>query len=116
MVQHKDAMHIHLVLDNLNTHREQSLRQEFGEKKAQKFFARVTLHFTPKHASWLNMAELEINCLKAQGVKGRMKDADTLCKAVAAAVTERNTRRAKIAWGFTQEKAKQRFPGLYSRN
>src|SRR5207249_370551 len=54
--QHTVPSRIHLVLDNLNTHREKSLRRVFGEEKATRFFSRVTLHFTPPHASWLNMA------------------------------------------------------------
>ena len=69
---HKDALHIHLVLDNLNTHKEKALREAFGEEKSDRFFSHVTLHFTPFHASWLNMAELEINCLKTQGLKRRI--------------------------------------------
>ena len=69
MEMHKNALHIHLVLDNLNTHKESSLRKQFGVTKSALFFARITLHFTPPHASWLNMAELEINAIKTQGLK-----------------------------------------------
>lgn len=63
---------LHLVLDNLNTHSAQSLGRVWGPRNAQRFFSRVTFHFTPLHASWLNMAEIEIGCLKRQGVRRRI--------------------------------------------
>lgn len=72
MENHKNTSRIHLVLDNLNTHMEKSLRDALGPKKSDAFFSRITFHFTPYHASWLNMAELEINCLKTQGLKQRI--------------------------------------------
>jgi transposase len=113
---HKDVVHIHLVLDNLNTHKEKALRAIFGEEKSALFFSRVTLHFTPYHASWLNMAELEINCLKTQGLKQRMATEKIMKKVTATIVRERNKRSAKLSWGFTKEKATQKFPTLYSTN
>lgn len=116
MVEHKDVKHIHLVLDNLNTHQKISLQKVFGEEKATLFFSRVTLHFTPPHASWLNMAELEINCLKAQGLKKRLPSEEELNKKKDEIVSERNSRKAKINWNFTKEKARKKFPVLYSTN
>jgi hypothetical protein len=113
---HKQIVHIHLVLDNLNTHTEKALRAVFGKEKSEVFFAHVTLHFTPFHASWLNIAELEINCLKTQGLKRRCANGRVLEKTLASIVSERNTRRACITWGFTREKAKGKFPTLYSMN
>jgi len=111
---HKDASHIHLVLDNLNTHKEASLRRVFGEEKSASFFSRVTLHFTPTHASWLNMAELEINCLKTQGLKKRISSEEEMCQMIEEIVAERNRRLAKITWGFTRAKARETFPALYT--
>jgi transposase len=116
MEEHGDAVHIHLVLDNLNTHAESSLRAIFGEEKSARFFSRVTFHFTPFHASWLNMAELEINCLKTQGLKRRIATDTAMKETVAAIVKERNTRIARISWGFTKAKAREKFPALYIGN
>lgn len=70
--------HIELVLDNLNTHKPGSLKKVWGEQKLNAFLKHVTLHFTPKHASWLNLAELEINCIRKQGVKNRIGDEQIL--------------------------------------
>lgn len=113
METHKNAVHIHLVLDNLNTHKEGSLRKVWDEAKANMFFARATLHFTPPHASWLNMAELEINALKTQGLKRRIATEKEMQRTADAIVVERNGRAAKIRWGFTKAKAREKFPVLY---
>ena len=113
MKTHRAAVHIHLALDNLNTHGEKVLRRALGTKKAKLFFSRVTLHFTPTHASWLNMAELEINCLRAQGVKRRLADETTLRRVVCEATGWRNDRRRTISWSFTKQKAQEKFPELY---
>lgn len=69
METHAGAARLHLVLDNLNTHKEKSLVKIWGKRKTRKFFRHVTLHFTPAHASWLNMAEIEIGSVRRQGVK-----------------------------------------------
>lgn len=113
MEENNNALHIHLVLDNLNTHAETSLRKIWGEEKSALFFTRVTLHFTPPHASWLNMAELEINALKTQGLKRRIASEEKMQHIADAIVIERNTRSAKITWGFTKAKAREKFPVLY---
>lgn len=112
MKTHQQA-HIHLVLDNLNTHGEKALRRALGQKKAALFFTRVTLHYTPKHASWLNMAELEINCLRTQGVKRRLADETTLRRVVHGIVDWRNQHQRTINWSFTRQKAQEKFPELY---
>lgn len=113
MVKHKAAGHIELVLDNLNTHKPGSLQKVWGERKLQQFLKHVTLHFTPKHASWLNLAELEINCIRKQGVKNRIGNEQTLTETVDAIVRERNERKARIQWSFNLDKAKRKFPELY---
>jgi hypothetical protein len=110
---HSHAGHLHLVLDNLNTHGEKALRRAFGEWKAALFFSRVTLHYTPTHASWLNIAELEINCLRAQGVKRRMADEATLRRVVREITDWRNQQQRTISWSFTKQKAQEKFPELY---
>lgn len=116
MEEHRDAVRLHLVLDNLNTHTEESLRKIFGTEKSAAFFMRVTLHFTPTHASWLNMAELEIGCLKTQGLKRRIASEEEMRNIAQAIAHERNTRNAQITWGFTKTKAREKFPVLYSGN
>jgi hypothetical protein len=113
---HQDVSQLHLILDNLNTHKENALRVQFGIEKAKVFFAHVTLHFTPFHASWLNLAEQEINCLKTQGLKKRIATDALMKKTVTEIVAERNTRIARISWGFTKERAREKFPTLYTAN
>ena len=113
MKTRRRTRHLHLVLDNLNTHTEQSLRRNFGNKKSARFFSRVTLHFTPKHASWLNMAELEINALKTQGLKHRIATDALLQSIVQGIVCDRNDRVATIRWRFDKTKAREKFPVLY---
>ncbi len=113
MVTHKKVTHIHLVLDNLNTHTEGSLRKVWGDRKANRFFSHTTLHFTPPHASWLNMAELEINALKTQGLKRRIATETEMQRIADAIVAERNGRCAKITWGFTRARAQEKFAVLY---
>jgi hypothetical protein len=114
MERHRNAKRIHLVLDNLNTHFENPLTEIWGEEKAAQFFARVQFHYTPYHASWLNMAEIEINCIKAQGLKNRIPDEKRLCKIAAAIVRTRNRERRTINWSFTKKKAQTKFPSLYA--
>jgi hypothetical protein len=113
---HRRTSHMHLILDNLNTHKENALRTQFGIKKSKAFFAHVTLHFTPYHASWLNLAEQEINCLKTQGLKQRIATDALMKKTVAEIVAERDARNARLSWGFTKEGAILKFPALYSTN
>jgi hypothetical protein len=72
--------------------------------------------FTPPHASWLNMAEIEINCLKTQGLRHRIPSEDELKRVTDAIVAERNGRYATISWSFTKEKARMKFPSLYTEN
>ena len=116
METHKDVLHIHLVLDNLNTHKEVALRKAWSEEKSARFFDRVTFHFTPPHASWLNMAELEINALKTQGLKRRIGTEEEMQHVADCIVLERNTRGAHINWKFTKAKAQKKFPALYTMN
>lgn len=111
-----DALHLELVLDNLNTHMEKSLRNVWSAEEARLFFDRVTFHYTPCHASWLNMAELEVNCLKTQGLKKRIATEKDMIGIAEGIVRERNTRQATISWNFTKEKAREKFQKLYTMN
>lgn len=104
---------IHIVQDNLNTHSEKSLIATFGLRKTRSMMKRIKFHFTPKHASWLNMAEIEIGILSQQCLKGRIPSAEVLKKEVAAWTTHCNKYLRKIKWKFDTEKAKKTFPQLY---
>ena len=114
MEKHGNAEHLHMILDNLNTHTETCLRKVWGDEKTNTFFKRVTFHYTPCHASWLNLAELEINCLKTQGMKKRHPDKDSLTVRVNSIVRIRNAEQRKLSWSFTKTKAQEIFPGLYA--
>lgn len=106
---------IHIVQDNLNTHSEKSLIATFGKHKTNTMMKRIKFHFTPKHASWLNMAEIEIGILSRQCLKGRIPTADILKKEVSAWTTHSNKHKRKIQWKFTTEKAQNTFPQLYEQ-
>ena len=116
METHKEAVHLHIILDNLNTHMEKCLRKVWGDEKTDRFFERVTFHFTPCHASWLNLAELEINCLKTQGMKKRHPTKDALIERIKGIVSVRNAERRTLSWSFTKAKAREKFPALYEAN
>lgn len=104
---------IHLVQDNLNTHFLPSLIEAFGVRKAQKLWKKIVPHYTPKHASWLNMAEIEINALSTQCLDRRLASLDELHGEVEACTARRNRDRIMIRWTFSREKAKKKFPKLY---
>lgn len=109
------AKTIHLVQDNLNIHFIASLIEAFGLWKALHLWKRLTLHYTPKHASWLNMAEIEINAIGAQCLNRRIGSIGELRKEVMACTSRRNEKRCTITWKFTPEKAREKFPTLYAK-
>jgi hypothetical protein len=99
------ARRVHLVLDNLNTHFRKSFEDVLGTQAATKLLRRVRFHYTPKHASWLNMAEIEIGILSKQCLDRRLPDVSTLTTEVIAWQRERNARSCIIEWGFTRKDA-----------
>jgi len=103
------ARRIRVVLDNLSTHGPRSLVATFGEREAQRILRRIEFHYTPKHASWLNMAEIEIGVLKRQCLARRIPDLATLRHEVAPWARDRNRSGATIRWMFGLEKARERF-------
>ena len=107
------AEKIHLVLDNLNTHFRRSFIEVLGPAQAELFLARVEFHYTPKHASWLNMAEIEIGILERQCLARRMPDAAVLTAEVAAWQSRRNEARAGIEWKFTRQEADKKLSRHY---
>lgn len=113
IARYPDAKTIHLVQDNLNTHTIKSLIEAFGIRKAKRLWKRITPHYTPKHASWLDMAEIEINALSTQCLDRRIASIEELRTEVAACAQRRNGHHCTITWTFTTEKAKEKFPSLY---
>ena len=107
------ARSIHLVQDNLNTHFLPSLIEAFGVRKAQSLWKKIVPHYTPKHASWLNMAEIEINALSTQCLDRRLASFDELNREVVACTERRNRDKIMINWTFSREKAKKKFQILY---
>jgi len=99
------ARRIHLVMDNLNTHFRKCFEEVLGVGVARKLLRRVVFHYTPKHASWLNMAEIEIGILDRQCLDRRLPDRATLTKEVHAWQQRRNDERRCIEWTFTRQDA-----------
>ena len=108
-----EAEWIDLVVDNLNTHNEKSFHETFDKEKAEKILSKIRFHYTPKHGSWLNMAEIEISVLSRQLLKQRISSIKLLRSKISAWRKERNLQKKKISWSFTKHDAKNIFPKLY---
>lgn len=107
--RYKSARKLHVVLDNLNTHFAPSFFTAFPETEALRLLKRITFHYTPKHASWLNMAEIELSILSRQALAGRIPDKMTLLQRVRKWQHTRNAKRAMIQWTFTKQDARNVF-------
>jgi hypothetical protein len=108
-----DAAKIVLVQDNLNTHKPASLHEAFPAKEARRLVERFEWHYTPKHGSWLDMAESELSVLFRQCLDRRIPDKTTLMEEVAAWEIERNKNHAKADWQFTTADARVKLKRLY---
>ncbi len=109
------AQTIHVVMDNLNIHGRKSLTDYFGEKKGEALWKRLTVHYTPKHGSWLNQAEIEISLFSRQCLgQRRIPTLDILRRESRAWNGKVNRVRVKINWQFTRRKARAKF--RYKRN
>ena len=104
---------IRVVLDNLNTHRMASLYEAFPAAEARRIAKRLKFHYTPKHGSWLNMAEIEFSVLSRSCLRQRLPDEEALGREVQALVTERNTAQATINWRFNTHDARTKLHRLY---
>ena len=104
---------IDLVLDNLNTHRLAALYEAFGPAEARRLARKLVLHYTPKHGSWLNLAELEIGVFSRLCWDRRIADRETLERESLALENERNAKHATVHWQFTCQQARQRLHRLY---
>lgn len=107
------ATEIRLVLDNLNTHTPGALYETFPPREAQRILQRLTFVYTPKHASWLNMAEMEWSVLTRQVLDQRIPDVVTLKRHVRGWTRRRNIQRTKINWCFRTSKARIKLQHLY---
>jgi hypothetical protein len=112
-VHYPDAQKVTLVMDNLNTHTGASLYEVFQPSEARRLLDRLQIHYTPKHGSWLNMAEIELGVLTRQCTDRRIPDKTTLASEVAAWQHRRNTAQAKIDWRFTNDEARIKLKRLY---
>ena len=104
---------IRVVLDNLNTHKIASLYETFQPDEAARLRRKLEFHFTPKHASWLNMAEIELSIVSRQCLNRRIPDQTTLKKELAAYEKKRNQSKATIQWRFTAHDARRKLNRLY---
>jgi len=103
------AEYIQLVMDNLNTHFESSLIETFGELKTKKLMKKLRFIYTPKHASWLNMAEIEINIMDRQCTGTRIKSKENLSVTLAKWTQDRNENKCAIEWRFTRQHADKKL-------
>lgn len=111
--QYKNTEKITLVMDNLNTHEPGSLYETFPPEKAKALWDRFEFVYTPKHGSWLNMAEIELNVLIGQCLNRRIDDIEVVRKEVQAWQEFRNNRDAKVNWQFTAKDARIKLSRLY---
>lgn len=112
-VHFPDADLITVVLDNLNTHTLASLYETFAPTEARRIARKLDLHYTPKHGSWLNMAEIEFSALSRQCLNRRLGEAEALKREVAAWVADRNALGTTVEWRFTTDDARIKLKRLY---
>jgi hypothetical protein len=108
-----DAEQIVLVMDNLNTHNKSSLYEAFEPAEAKRIADKLEIHYTPKHGSWLDMAEIELGILARQCLSRRIDNMEQLKDEVAAWQVIRNTAEAKVNWRFTTDNARIKLKKLY---
>ena len=112
-VHYPNAQVIRLVMDNLNIHAPASLYKAFPPEEAHRIASKLDIHYTPKHGSWLNMAEIELSILSRQCLSRRIPDQDTLKSEILAWVSRRNNVDSKMEWRFTTEDARIKLTKLY---
>ncbi len=112
-IHYPDAETIRVVQDNLSTHSAGALYQTFPPTEARRLLRRIEFHYTPKHASWLNMVEIEIGVLRGQCLARRIDDPKRLRREITAWERQRNAARSRIKWMFTTEKARDKMGRAY---
>jgi len=111
--RYPNAHQIKVVMDNLNTHKPSSLYEAFPPEEARHLLGRLLFHYTPKHGSWLNMAEIELGVLSRQCLDRRIPDKATLINETAAWEATRNESEATVNWQFTTDDARIKLRKLY---
>lgn len=111
--EHYPDKKIILVMDNLNTHKLGSLYEAFAPEEARRIAGRLEIHYTPKHGSWLDMAEIEIGVMNRQCLNRRIPDQDTLRSELKAWQERRNHKAVRVNWRFTTEDARIKLKSLY---
>jgi hypothetical protein len=114
-VHYPDALVIRLVMDNLNTHSPASLYEAFPPEEARRLAEKLEIHYTPKHGSWLNIAEIELKALSTQCLARRIPHLDALRHEVAAWETNRNASNVAVHWQFSTSNARIKLKHLYPR-
>jgi DNA-binding transcriptional MerR regulator len=111
--QYRQIDQIRLVLDNLNTHFQSSFYETFPAEEAERLLNKIEFYYTPKHASWLNMAEIEINAMSGQCLQAKIGDQQNLIRQVTAWAQQRNNQNKKIYWTFTKQDAYEKLSKHY---
>ena len=114
-IRYPDAAKVVLVMDNLNTHTPASLYEAFPAPEAHRLAKRLEIHYTPKHGSWLNIAEIELSVLKRQCLGRRIDSMERLKTEVAAWNEDRNNRHQKVEWQFATADARIKLKRLYPK-
>jgi hypothetical protein len=104
---------VRVTLDNLNTHQPAALYEAFAPEEARRILKKLKFHYTPKHGSWLNMAEVELSVLQGQCLDRRIPDKKTLVNEIAAWEKKRNEQQATIDWRFSVKEAREKMKRLY---
>jgi len=111
--EHFPEKKVVLVMDNLNTHKVSSLYAAFKPEEARRIAERIEIHYTPKHGSWLDMAEIEIGVMVRQCLNRRISDQDALKREIKAWQEQRNQRGVRVDWRFTTQDARVKLNSLY---
>ena len=112
-VMYPDAEKIILVMDNLNTHKPASLYKRYSPDEARRIIKKLEIHYTPKHGSWLDIAEIELNVMTRQCLSRRIANIELLRKELSVWEAERNTIAAKVDWHFRTSDARIKLKSLY---
>lgn len=112
-VMYPDADKIILVMDNLNTHKSSSLYKRYPAAEARRIIKRLEIHYTPKHGSWLDIAEIELSVMTRQCLSRRIDNIVKLREELSAWESERNTNAAKVNWHFRTADARIKLSSLY---
>ena len=111
--QYSKIKTVRLVLDNLNTHFKKTFEEMLPEREAKRILKAIEFYYTPVHASWLNMAEIEINCMDRQCTGGKIGDEKELASKIKAWAGQRNQENKKIDWHFTRQDADRKLSKYY---